>query len=232
MNEMTAAPSQQTMTSREIAELTEKRHDHVLRDIDVLLKTISPDLGYGFKSSTYLSGEPPREYRQFELDRDSSYCLIAGYDPNARMRIIKRWQELEAVNKLTGARLLIQQGYAMLALEQEQERVAKELVTIKEDVKTSLDTSQSVKKALDVLKAGRVFLTTQELAKRRKCSVATLNNLLEAAGLQKWFPSKTGANRFDLTTKGARYGEKRMIDGVRFELFWSPETVKYIEENA
>lgn len=32
----------------------------------------------------------------FVMDRDSTYCLVAGYDANARMRIIKRWQELES----------------------------------------------------------------------------------------------------------------------------------------
>ena len=85
-----------TMSSREIAELTGKRHDHVLRDIDAMLKTLSPELGNGFQSSTYMSGDPPREYRQYLMDRDSSYCLVAGYDANARMRIIKRWQELES----------------------------------------------------------------------------------------------------------------------------------------
>lgn len=84
------------MSSREIAELTSKRHDHVLRDIDNLLESLSPELGNGFQSSTYVSGDPPREYRQYLMDRDSSYCLVAGYDANSRMRIIKRWQELES----------------------------------------------------------------------------------------------------------------------------------------
>jgi len=32
----------------------------------------------------------------FEMDKDSSICLISGYDVNARMKIIKRWQELES----------------------------------------------------------------------------------------------------------------------------------------
>jgi phage regulator Rha-like protein len=87
------------MTSREIADLTDKQHKHVLRDIDALVVTLGPELGSGFKSSTYVSGNPPREYRQFELDRDSSYCLMAGYDGVARMRIIKRWQEPEAASR-------------------------------------------------------------------------------------------------------------------------------------
>ncbi len=82
------------MSSREIADLTGKRHDHVLRDIDVLLKSLPPDLGAGYKSTTYVSADG-RTCRQFEMDRDSTICLVTGYDATSRMRIIKRWQELE-----------------------------------------------------------------------------------------------------------------------------------------
>jgi hypothetical protein len=92
MNHLTPSMS---MTSREIADLTGKDHKHVLRDIDVTLETISPDLSQGFVSGTYVD-DSGRTYRQFVLDRDSTYCLVAGYDANARMRIIKRWQALES----------------------------------------------------------------------------------------------------------------------------------------
>lgn len=84
-----------TMTSREIAELTGKQHKHVLRDIDELLKALSPELGLGYKSSTYKDATG-KENRMYLMDRDSSICLVSGYDANARMRIIKRWQELES----------------------------------------------------------------------------------------------------------------------------------------
>jgi phage regulator Rha-like protein len=82
------------MTSREIADLTGKRHADVLRDVDKLLKTLDADLRSGF-SMTY-EGDPSNGYRYFIMDRDSTYCLVAGYDANARMRIVKRWQELES----------------------------------------------------------------------------------------------------------------------------------------
>lgn len=95
MNDLISVRTSTTsMTSREIAELTGKRHDHVLRDIDNLLKTLSPDLGSGFLM-TY-QGDPSHGYRFFHLDRDASICLVTGYDVNSRMKIIKRWQELEA----------------------------------------------------------------------------------------------------------------------------------------
>lgn len=84
-----------SMSSREIAELTGKSHAHVLRDIDALVKSLNPDLVLGFQSSTYKDATG-KENRMFQMDRDSSICLVSGYDANARMRIIKRWQELEA----------------------------------------------------------------------------------------------------------------------------------------
>jgi len=82
------------MTSREIAELTGKRHRDVLRDIDVLINSLRADLRSGFKSSTYIDSTG-KSNRQYEMDRDSTYCLVAGYDATARMLIIKRWRELE-----------------------------------------------------------------------------------------------------------------------------------------
>lgn len=87
--------SRNTMSSREIAELTGKTHAHILRDIDKLLETLNPELALGFKSSTYKDATG-KDNRMFVMDRDSTYCLIAGYDVNSRMRIIKRWQELES----------------------------------------------------------------------------------------------------------------------------------------
>ena len=86
----------QTMSSLEISKLTGKRHDHVLRDIDALMASLkdSPELGSGFKSTTYIAGNNKQE-RCFNLDKDSSVCLMTGYDAIARMKIIKRWQELE-----------------------------------------------------------------------------------------------------------------------------------------
>lgn len=98
MNELTLN-NNLTMTSREIAELAKREHKNVLRDIDNLIESLGSDLSSGFKSSTYRDSNSI-ERRQFILDRDSSICLVTGYDATARMRIIKRWQELEAQVKV------------------------------------------------------------------------------------------------------------------------------------
>lgn len=79
-----------TMSSREIAELTGKRHDHVLRDIDV----IAPNLGSLSKTGTYNdSNGIPR--RCWFLTKRDSLLVVSGYSVELRARIIDRWQELE-----------------------------------------------------------------------------------------------------------------------------------------
>ena len=91
---MTSAPIPLTMSSREIAELTGKGHRHVLRDLDVL----RGQLGEMFAGSaqTWTHPQNSQRYPEYVLDKDTTLCLVAGYDAVVRMRIIKRWQDLEA----------------------------------------------------------------------------------------------------------------------------------------
>lgn len=86
-----------TMSSRDIAELTGKRHADVMRDIRSMVEALqhNADLRSVCISSTYL-GENDQSYPQYELDKDTSLTLLLGYDPVARMKVVKRWQELEA----------------------------------------------------------------------------------------------------------------------------------------
>ena len=81
-----------TMSSLEIAELTGKRHDNVMSDIEKMLKDLeihAPDF-----SGTYKTARG-NEYKCYSLPKEETICLIAGYNAQVRMRIIKRWQELE-----------------------------------------------------------------------------------------------------------------------------------------
>lgn len=86
---------QQTMTSREIAELTGKDHKNVLADIRKMLA----DLGSA-ENSANLPDAYGRPQPVLLLDKEQSLCLVAGYSAPLRMAIIKRWQELEAKTAL------------------------------------------------------------------------------------------------------------------------------------
>lgn len=86
---------QQTMSSKEIAELTGKRHDHVLVDIRKMLSEIgSPEKSGQYKDSTN------RTLPMILLDKNEALCLVSGYNVKMRMAIIKRWQELESKNEI------------------------------------------------------------------------------------------------------------------------------------
>lgn len=86
-----------TMSSREIAELTGKQHSHVMRDCRVLIEQLSvdPNLDWHCKSSTYEDSQGKCR-DMYVLDKNTTIVLISGYDAVLRMRIIKRWQELES----------------------------------------------------------------------------------------------------------------------------------------
>jgi phage regulator Rha-like protein len=85
------------MSSREIAELTGKAHAHVMRDIRSMMDALeqNPELDSVCKTITY-TGSNGQNYDQYELDKDTCLTLLLGYDPVARMKVVKRWQALES----------------------------------------------------------------------------------------------------------------------------------------
>lgn len=94
MNQLIAMNAEMTMSSREIAELTGKEHFHVMRD----LRSLSDKLGDMFEGSIQIWIHPQngQEYQEFVIKRDTCFTLLTGYDPVARMKVIKRWQDLES----------------------------------------------------------------------------------------------------------------------------------------
>lgn len=81
-----------TMTSREIAELTGKRHDHVMADIRKMLDELGLDAPEF--SGTYRT-ERGNEYECFNLPKRETMILVSGYSTAMRARIIDRWEALE-----------------------------------------------------------------------------------------------------------------------------------------
>lgn len=87
---------QLTMTTQEIAELTEKRHDHVMRDTRVMLEELYGEEGLPTFGDTYTNPQNNQKYPMFVLPKRETMILISGYNLTMRARIIDRWQELEA----------------------------------------------------------------------------------------------------------------------------------------
>jgi len=113
-----------TMTTVEIASLTGKRHDNVLRDADKMLKELHLEDLLKFEG-VYLGGNG-EERRCLKLPKRETMILVSGYSVELRARIIDRWMELEGatVRPMSPAEILIAQGQAMLVLETEQAALA------------------------------------------------------------------------------------------------------------
>lgn len=84
--------SRTTMSSREIAELTGKQHQHVKRDIEKMLTDLKEDAS---KFGQIYFDSQNRAQREYCLDREHTDCLLTGYNAAMRMAVIKRWRELE-----------------------------------------------------------------------------------------------------------------------------------------
>lgn len=82
----------QTMSSREIAELTGKRHDNVMADIRKMMFELKIDAP---KFSGTYKTEQGNEYPCFNLPKRETLILVSGYNIELRAKIIDRWDELE-----------------------------------------------------------------------------------------------------------------------------------------
>lgn len=121
-----------TMSSREIAELVESRHDSVKRAIERLdekgVITLPP-----LVETSFLDAAGKTQWtKEYRLGKRDSYVVVAQLSPEFTARLVDRWQELEAqadnpttLNPSNLSRLQLIQ----LALEAEQELQAEKAKT-------------------------------------------------------------------------------------------------------
>lgn len=108
-----------TMSSREIAELTGKRHDNVLADIRAMLSELKIDV-LTFQG-IYLDSMN-RQQTEYLLDREHTDCLLTGYSAAMRMVVIRRWRELEeqAARPMTQAEITAANANHLVEVERQQ----------------------------------------------------------------------------------------------------------------
>lgn len=128
MNELTTAKSTQTMSSREIAEITGKQHMHVIRDIRAMIEAVKddPDLVHQLKQGVTEHFDARKYTSHFDINRFAAEILITGYDVKRRAAVIKRWFDLESSARqaapatyIEALQALIESEQAKLAAEEE-----------------------------------------------------------------------------------------------------------------
>ena len=84
-----------TMSSREIAEICDKEHRNVMRDIRAMLVELHGEGGVLSFEHTQTNPQNGQEYPVFLLPKRETLILVSGYNLKMRARIIDRWQQLE-----------------------------------------------------------------------------------------------------------------------------------------
>lgn len=174
---------QQTMSSREISDLTGKQHKNVIVDCEKLNENYR-DMGLAEISADVYRDAYGREQKCYTLTRMQTFDLMTGYSAPLRIKVNRRWEELENAQKLQ-----LPQTFAE-ALRQLAEQVEEN------DRQQKLLIEQKPK----VIFADAVATSTQS------CLVGELAKILRQNGIE------IGQNRlFDwLRANGylCRYGEK------------------------
>ncbi|WP_342454878.1 MULTISPECIES: phage antirepressor KilAC domain-containing protein [unclassified Pseudomonas] len=83
--------SRHTMSSREISELTGKRHDNVKRTID----TLAADRVINFPQIEENPATVGRPGKHYLIGKRDSFVVVAQLSPEFTARLVDRWQELE-----------------------------------------------------------------------------------------------------------------------------------------
>ena len=140
MNEMTLSnKSTLTMTSREIAELVESRHDSVIRCVDRLIErgVIQCPPMANFKNINNVEG------KEYLINKRDSYVVVAQLSPVFTAKLVDRWQELEEKNvkQLSPMEMVILSAQAIIKIEQRQDAQDKRMDEIEAKSKAITDQS-------------------------------------------------------------------------------------------
>lgn len=168
-----------TMTTREIADLTDKRHDNVFNVCEKLI-----ELGVLESRSPMIYTHPQnhQEYELYVLNKRDSLILAGRLSPEFMAKIFDRWQELEnnnetfAVPKTLPEALRLAADLAdQIAAQAPMVEVYKLLADRKEDVSTTIIAKELGTTAFKLNK----FL--------RDTGAKWLNADLPKAGFESWF---------------------------------------------
>lgn len=181
-----------TMSSREIAELCEKRHDHVMADIRKMLDELnlsSPDFSGQYKT---VDG---RMQPCFFLPKREVMILVSGYRIDLRAKIVDRLEELENQQKLPSNYL--QALKALVESEEEKQTLLLENQTMKPkadfvDHYVEVGTSKSLRETAKILNFPEKMMI--ECLLRDRVLYRQSGNLLpyQAVHSKELFTVKTG----------------------------------------
>ncbi len=166
-----------TMSSREIADLTVKRHPDVKRDCDVMFKELNLDVS---KFAHIYLDTMNRKQSEYLLPLDLVETLITGYSIKLRHAVLNRLRELEEAVKQNAISLPNFSNPAEAARAWADEMEAKQIAQQERDQAVAqVDVLQPKAQALEVLSQNRNgYLCLTDAAKHLHVKLKDLTNLL------------------------------------------------------
>lgn len=135
------------MSSREIAELTGKPHNDLLKAIRVMEPAWERTTGKNFLLVNYqqVTGNGTiREFPEYQLNKTECLYIATKFNDETRAKLILRWEELEKQNSkpLTQAEIILVQAQALVDMERKINSVeakVDKIVKAQEDVMAQLE---------------------------------------------------------------------------------------------
>lgn len=175
-----------TMTSLEIAEITGKKHAHVMRDIRSLIEQGVNGSNFGLVNYKDKKGEVRP---MFELTPKGCLILASGYDALLREKIINKLEELEKNHR---EQYQVPQSFseALMLAAKQQEKIEQQQLALesknKEIVQLSATITEMQPKVsyVDTILSCKETVTTTQIAQDYGQSAKAFNILLRNFGVQ------------------------------------------------
>ena len=206
---------QDTMSSLQIAEATNKPHKNVIRDIRNLLDGLEARLksepvdysSYVIKESSYKDANGVNRVC-YNLNKKACLLLASGYNVLLRAKIIDRWEELETekmMRDLPSYQISSPRERAMKWIEEEEVRqqlaLENKQLTEENEHKTKRieQQAETIEQQAEQIKADapKVLFSKAVETSQRSCLVAELAKILQQNGVQigqnrlfKWLRAK------------------------------------------
>jgi len=232
-----------TMSSREIAELTGKRHRDVMRDIRVMLGKVEEDER---KFARIYQDRHGRDQQEYALTQDLTYNLVLGYDPALRLKVVRRWMELETSSTLAPTKRTRKPAFDVAY--RRLLSVASTLPNVDENQRCLMAARGTHEltgiNPLELLGATSIaapdaenYLTPTQIGEEIGMSARAVNVTLIQQGYQVKVPSSAVGSDYEPTEKGkdvSRFFDttRRHGKGSQQQLKWSPRMVAILRPFA
>lgn len=170
------------MSSREIAEITGKQHKNVIRDCDRLndsyekLGLLKIEQGYYTHENT-----GNQQHRECLLTKIQTMDLMTGYNIELRIKVNRRWEELENAQTKVNPRLTLVEALRAYADEVERNEKLKGEIEVKNVLIAEYEPKVTY---YDQILASTDTITVTQIAKDYGMTAQELNKLLHENKIQ------------------------------------------------